>query len=87
MIWDLIIGAASVAIPIAAALWKWGTTITKFMASTEQRITQLERAEDTVCKRLDSMEQRQTQRHEGLTKAIGDMREELVATNSIRPRS
>lgn len=87
MNWDLIIGAASVAIPIAAALWKWGTTITKFMASTEQRITQLERAEETVCTRLDSMEQRQTQRHELLTKAISSMREELVATNSIRPRS
>lgn len=87
MNWDLIIGAASVAIPIAAALWKWGTTITKFMASTEQRITQLERAEETVCTRLDSMEQRQTQRHEDLTKAISSMREELVATNSIRPRS
>ena len=87
MNWDLIIGAGSVALPIAVALWKWGTTITKFMASTEQRISQLEKAEDTVCKRLEVMEQRQTERHEGITKAIATLREELIATNSIKPKS
>jgi hypothetical protein len=87
MNWDLIIGAGSVALPIAVALWKWGTTITKFMASTEQRISQLEKAEDTVCNRLEAMEQRQTERHEGITKAITTLREELIATNSIKPKS
>lgn len=87
MNWDLIIGAASVAIPIAAALWKWGTTITKFMASTEQRIAQLEKAEDTVCSRLEAMEQRQTLRHEAIVKELHGMREELIASESIRPRS
>ena len=87
MNWDLIIGAGSVALPIAIALWKWGTTITKFMASTEQRISQLEKAEDTVCKRLEAMEQRQTERHERITKAIATLREELIATNSIKPKS
>ena len=87
MNWDLIIGAASVAIPIAAALWKWGTTITKFMASTEQRIAQLEKAEDTVCTRLEAMEQRQTLRHETIVKELQSMREELIATDSIKPRA
>lgn len=87
MNWDLIIGAGSVALPIAVALWKWGTTITKFMASTEQRISQLEKAEDTVCKRLEAMEERQTERHERITKAIATLREELIATNSIKPKS
>ena len=87
MNWDLIIGAGSVALPIAVALWKWGTTITKFMASTEQRISQLEKAEDTVCKRLEVMEQRQTELHEGITKALTTLREELIASNSIKPKS
>ena len=87
MNWDLIIGAASVAIPIAAALWKWGTTITKFMASMEQRVQQLEKAEKTVCTRLEAMEQRQTVRHETIVKELQTMREELVASNSIKPRS
>jgi len=87
MNWDLIIGAGSVALPIAVALWKWGTTITKFMASTEQRISQLEKAEDTVCKRLEAMEERQIERHERITKAIATLREELIATNSIKPKS
>lgn len=87
MNWDLIIGAASVAIPIAAALWKWGTTITKFMASMEQRVQQLEKAEETVCTRLEAMEQRQTVRHETIVKELQTMREELVASNSIKPRS
>jgi len=87
MNWDLIIGAGSVALPIAVALWKWGTTITKFMASTEQRISQLEKAEDTVCKRLEAMEERQMERHERITKAIATLREELIATNSIKPKS
>jgi hypothetical protein len=87
MNWDLIIGAGSVALPIAVALWKWGTTITKFMASTEQRISQLEKAEDTVCNRLEAMEQRQTERHERITKAITTLREELIASNSIKPKS
>jgi len=87
MIWDLIIGASSVALPIGGALWKWGTTITKFMASTEQRISQLEKAEDTVCTRLEVMEQRQTLRHETIVKELQTMREELVASNSIKPRS
>lgn len=87
MNWDLIIGAASVAIPIALALWKWGTSITKFMASTEQRIAQLEKAEDTVCNRLEVMEQRQSLRHEKIVKELQTMREELIASNSIKPRS
>ena len=87
MNWDLIIGAGSVALPIAVALWKWGTTITKFMASMEQRVTSLEKAEDTVCKRLEAMEERQTERHENITKAITTLREELIATNSIKPKS
>ena len=87
MNWDLIIGAASVAIPIAAALYKWGTTITKFMASMEQRVQQLEKAEETVCTRLEAMEQRQTVRHETIVKELQTMREELVASNSIKPRS
>ena len=87
MSWDLIIGAASVAVPIAAALYKWGTTITKFMASMEQRVQQLEKAEDTVCARLEVMEQRQTQRHETIVKELQTMREELIATESIKPRS
>ena len=87
MNWDLIIGAASVAVPIAAALYKWGTTITKFMASMEQRVQQLEKAEDTVCARLEAMEQRQTMRHETIVKELQTMREELVASNSIKPRS
>ena len=85
MNWDLITGAASVAVPIAAALWKWGATITKFMATMEQRVTQLEKAENTVCTRLDSMEQRQSERHQALTNAISQMREELVSTGSIKP--
>ena len=87
MNWDLIIGAASVAIPIAAALYKWGTTITKFMASMEQRVQQLEKAEETVCTRLEAMEQRQTVRHETIVKELQTMREELVASNSIKPRT
>jgi hypothetical protein len=87
MNWDLIIGAASVAVPIAAALWKWGTAMTKFMATMEQRVASLEKAEDTVCTRLEAMEQRQTERHEGIKNAIGHLREELIATNSIRPRT
>ena len=87
MNWDLIIGAGSVALPIAFALWKWGTTITKFMASTEQRIGQLEKAEDTVCKRLETMEAKQSERHEGITKEITTLREELIASNSIKPNS
>ena len=87
MNWDLIIGAASVAVPIAAALYKWGTTITKFMASTEQRISQLERAEETVCNRLEAMEQRQTMRHETIVKELQSMREELIASESIKPRT
>lgn len=87
MNWDLIIGAGSVALPIAVALWKWGNTITKFMASMEQRVTSLEKAEDTVCKRLEDMEERQSERHEGITKAIATLREELIATNSIKPKS
>jgi len=33
------------------------------------------------------MEQRQTQRHEKLLEIIGQMREELVASKSINPRS
>ena len=86
MNWDLIIGAGSVALPIAVALWKWGTTITKFMASTEQRISQLEKAEDTVCKRLEAMEERQMERHERITKALTTLREELIASNSIKPK-
>jgi hypothetical protein len=94
MNWDLIVGAGSVAVPIAFALWKWGTSITKFMASTEQRITQLEKAENTVCRRLDQMEERQAARHEKITKtqdqltrSIASLREELVSTNSIRPNA
>lgn len=87
MNWDLIVGAGSVAIPIAAALWKWGTTITKFMASTEHRIQQLEKAEDTVCKRLDDMETKQTKRHDAIQGSIAKLREELVSTNSIRPNA
>lgn len=94
MNWDLIVGAGSVAVPIAAALWKWGTTITRFMASTEQRISTLEKAEDTVCKRLDQMEETQSKRHEAVTKSqerltrsIASLREELVSTNSIRPNA
>lgn len=86
MNWDLITGAASVAVPIAAALWKWGATITRFMATMEQRVTQLEKAENTVCTRLDAMEQRQSERHQVLTQAIASMREELVSTNSIKPK-
>jgi hypothetical protein len=57
------------------------------MAQMEVRVSALEKAENTVCHRLDSMEQRQTQRHEKLIETIGQMREELVATNSINPRS
>ena len=87
MNWDLIVGAGSVAVPIAAALWKWGTTITRFMASTEQRISALEKAEDTVCKRLDDMETKQTKRHDAIQGSISKLREELVSTNSIRPNA
>ena len=87
MSWDLIIGAASVAVPIAAALYKWGTTITKFMASMEQRVQQLEKAEDTVCTRLEVMEQRQTMRHETIVNELHALREELIASESIKPRS
>lgn len=87
MNWDLIVGAGSVAIPIALALWKWGAALTKFMATTESRIANLEKAEGTVCTRLEQMEQRQTERHEGITKAISTLREELIATNSIKPKS
>jgi hypothetical protein len=87
MNWDLMIGAASVAIPIALALWKWGTALTKFMATTEARIANLEKAEDTVCTRLEVMEQRQSERHDRITKAISTLREELIATNSIKPKS
>jgi hypothetical protein len=87
MNWDLIVGAGSVAVPIAAALWKWGTTITRFMASTEQRISALEKAEDTVCKRLDDMETKQTKRHDAIQSSIAKLREELVSTNSIRPNA
>lgn len=83
--WDLITGAASVAVPIAAALYKWGATITRFMATMEQRVTQLEKAENTVCTRLDAMEQRQSDRHKTVTEAIASLREELVSTNSIKP--
>lgn len=86
MNWDLIIGAGSVAVPLAFALWKWGTSITRFMAQMEQRVNALERSENTVCNRLESMEQRQTQRHEQLTQVLQDLREELVASNSIKPR-
>lgn len=87
MNWDLIIGAASVAVPIAAALYKWGTTITKFMASMEQRVQQLEKAENTVCNRLEAMEQRQTMRHDTIVKELHAMREELIASDSIKPRT
>ena len=75
------------ALPIGGALWKWGTTITKFMASMEQRVHQLERAEETVCSRLEAMEQRQTMRHETIVKELQTMREELIASESIKPRS
>lgn len=86
MNWDLIIGAGSVAVPLAFALWKWGTSITRFMAQMEQRVTQLEKSENSVCNRLEAMEQRLTQRHEQLTQVLQDLREELVASNSIKPR-
>ncbi len=86
MNWDLIIGAASVAVPIAAALWKWGTAMTKFMASMEQRVASLEKAEDTVCMRLETMEQRQSQRHERVLESFRQLREELISTNSISPK-
>lgn len=86
MNWDLIIGAASVAVPIAAALWKWGAAITKFMATMEQRVASLEKAEDTVCTRLEAMEQRQSQRHERVMDTFRELREELISTNSIRPK-
>ena len=86
MNWDLIIGAASVAVPIAAALWKWGAAITKFMATIEQRVASLEKAEDTVCTRLEAMEQRQSQRHERVMDTFRELREELISTNSIRPK-
>lgn len=86
MNWDLIVGAASVAVPIAAALWKWGTTITRFMATTETRITNLEKAENTVCHRLDAMEKRQTERHEAIKETLANLREELVASKSITPK-
>lgn len=86
MNWDLIIGAASVAVPIAAALWKWGAAMTKFMASMEQRVASLEKAEDTVCTRLEAMEQRQTQRHERVLESFRELREELISTNSISPK-
>lgn len=56
------------------------------MAQMEQRVNALERSENTVCNRLESMEQRQTQRHEQLTQVLQDLREELVASNSIKPR-
>lgn len=86
MNWDLIVGAASVAVPIAVALWKWGTTITRFMATTETRITNLEKAENTVCHRLDAMEKRQTERHEAIKETLANLREELVASKSITPK-
>jgi hypothetical protein len=33
------------------------------------------------------MEQRQSERHDRITKAISTLREELIATNSIKPKS
>jgi len=49
------------------------------------RVSNLEKAENTVCKRLDDMEERQTKRHEGLQSSISQLREELIASNSIKP--
>lgn len=90
MNWELIVAiatvAASIAVPLGAAIVQTGKRLTKFMAQMEVRVSSLEKAENTVCHRLDSMEQRQTQRHEKLIETIGQMREELVATKSINPR-
>jgi len=33
------------------------------------------------------MEQRQSERHDRITKAISTLREELIASNSIKPKS
>lgn len=91
MNWELIVAVAavavSIAVPLGAAIVQTGKRLTKFMAQMEVRVSALEKAEDTVCKRLEAMEQRQTQRHENIMNSIGQMREELVASKSINPRS
>lgn len=90
MNWELIIAvmavAVSIAVPLGASIVNTGKRLTKFMAQMEVRVSALEKSENTVCNRLDSMEQRQTQRHEKLLEIIGQMREELVASKSINPR-
>jgi len=78
--------AVSIAVPLGMAITNTGKRLTKFMAQMEVRVSNLEKAENTVCNRLDTMEQRQTERHENIKDAINQMREELVATNSIKPR-
>ena len=91
MNWELIVAVAtvavSIAVPLGAAIVQTGKRLTKFMAQMEVRVSALEKAEDTVCKRLETMEQRQTQRHETVINSIQQMREELVASKSINPRS
>jgi hypothetical protein len=91
MNWELIIAlmtiALSIAIPLSAAIVNTGKRLTKFMAQMEIRVGALEKSEHSVCQRLDSMEQRQTQRHEHVIDLISQMREELVASKSINPRS
>ena len=79
--------SATIVIPLGGAIWSTGKRLTEFMAIMEQRVSSLEKAEDTVCMRLETMEQRQTERHEGIKNAIGHLREELIATNSIKPRT
>ena len=78
--------AVSIAVPLGITITNTGKRLTKFMAQMEVRVSNLEKAENTVCHRLDTMEQRQTERHETIKDAINQMREELVATNSIKPR-
>ena len=89
MNWELIVAVAavavSIAVPLGAAIVQTGKRLTKFMAQMEVRVSNLEKAENTVCKRLDDMEERQTKRHEGLQSAIAQLREELIASNSIKP--
>jgi hypothetical protein len=77
--------AVSIAVPLGLAITNTGKRLTEFMAQMEVRVANLEKAENTVCKRLDDMEARQSKRHEGLQESITQLREELIASNSIKP--
>jgi hypothetical protein len=91
MNWELIVSvvavSATIVIPLGGAIWSTGKRLTEFMAIMEQRVSSLEKAEDTVCNRLEAMEQRQTERHERVLENFRTLREELVSTNSIKPRT